>query len=390
MNKNTTVDWINYIREIYTEYLNRQPKQKIGGEGLIIKFNESLFTKPMQASHVDGLHYLHSCREATEMKQTGQNTSCKEWKSLLIPKRNESQVTEFILVGLSSDLQPYLYSFFLLIYLFTLAGNVIIILTITLESQLHTPMYLFLINLSFTEIFYVSTTVPRMLRDFLHIDKTISFIGCALQLYFFCFLGATECLILAFMAYDRFVAICHPLNYVTIMTKTKCLQLSLASFLGGMFLPLTNVVLVIHLPYCGPNIVDHFFCDILPVMRLACANTFATNISILVLGFVVIPLPFLLILVSYVSIFKVIFKIRSAAGRSKVFSTCGSHLTSVSLFYGSGTITYIRIKSIDTLGGAKALSLLYIVFSPMLNPLIYSLRNIEVKNAMKRLISKFF
>ncbi|XP_075065610.1 olfactory receptor 10A2-like [Mixophyes fleayi] len=345
----------------------------LGGDGVLItgEITEILHRSPIKILY----------KRSLELKQ--------EWKSLLIPKRNESQVTEFILVGLSSDLQPYLYSFFLLIYLFTLTGNVIIILTITLESQLHTPMYLFLISLSFTEIFFVTTTVPRMLRDFLHIDKTISFIGCAFQLYFFCFLGGTECLILAFMAYDRFVAICHPLHYVTIMTKRKCLQLSLASFLGGIFLPLTNVVLVIHLPYCGSNIVDHFFCDLLPVMRLACANTFGNNISILVFGFLVILFPFFFILVSYVSIFKVIFKIRSATGRNKVFSTCGSHLTSVSLFYGSGTITYIRIKSIDTLGGAKALSLLYIVFAPMLNPLIYSLRNTEVKNAMKRLISKF-
>ncbi|XP_075065476.1 olfactory receptor 5AR1-like [Mixophyes fleayi] len=318
----------------------------------------------------------------------GGKGSKKEWKSLLIPKRNESQVTEFILVGLSSDLQPYLFIFFLLIYLLTLTGNVIIILTITLESQLHTPMYFFLMSLSFTEIFYVSSTVPRMLRDFLHIDKTISFIGCAFQLYFFCFLGATECFILAFMAYDRFVAICHPLHYVTIMTKIKCLQFSLTSFLGGLFLPLTNIVLVFQLPYCGSNIIDHFFCDILPVVRLACANTFANKIAIVVYSFLVVPLPFLLILVSYVYIFIVIFKIHSAAGRSKVFSTCGSHLTSVCLFYGSATITYIRTKSINTRGGAKALSLLYIVFVPMLNPLIYSLRNTEFKKAIKRLISR--
>ncbi|XP_056372835.1 olfactory receptor 10A7-like [Hyla sarda] len=311
------------------------------------------------------------------------------WRSHILPK-NKTQVTEFILVGLSSDLQPYLFMFFLLIYLLTLTGNVMITLTITLESQLQSPMYLFLRSLSVTEIFYVTTTLPRMLRDFLHIDKSISFAGCAAQLYFFSFLGAAECFILAFMAYDRYLAICHPLQYMTIMTKKKCLWLSVASWLGGMFLPMANIVLVFCLPYCGSNVVDHFFCDVLPVMRLACTNTLANEIGIVVYSFVVIPLPFLLILVSYVHILVAIFKIRSASGRSKVFSTCGSHLTSVSLFYGSATITYIRTKPIDAQKGAKALSLLYLVFVPMLNPLIYSLRNAKVKTAMKRVIGRLF
>ncbi|XP_075681640.1 olfactory receptor 10A7-like [Rhinoderma darwinii] len=313
----------------------------------------------------------------------------KEWKSHLFPN-NKTQVTEFILVGLSTEFQPYLFTFFLLIYLLTLTGNVMIALTITLESKLHSPMYLFLRSLSVTEIFYVTTTLPRMLRDFLHIDKAISFAGCAAQLYFFSFLGAAECFILAFMAYDRYVAICHPLQYMTIMTKKKCLQFSVASWVGGMVLPMANIVLVFCLPYCDSNVVDHFFCDILPVMRLACTNTYANEIGILVYSFVVVPLPFLLIIVSYLRILIAVFKIRSASGRSKVFSTCGSHLTSVSLFYGSATITYVRTKPIDTHRGAKALSLLYLVFVPMLNPLIYSLRNAKVKKAMKRVIVRLF
>ncbi|XP_071988729.1 olfactory receptor 10A7-like [Engystomops pustulosus] len=313
----------------------------------------------------------------------------KDWKSYLVPY-NKTQVTEFILVGLSSEVQPYLFVFFLLIYLFTLAGNVTITLTITLESQLQSPMYLFLRSLSVTEILYVTTTVPRMLRDFLHVDKAISLVGCAAQLYFFSFFGATECFILAFMAYDRYVAICHPLQYMTIMTKKKCLQLSLVSWLGGMFLPMANIVLLFMLPFCDSNIVDHFFCDVLPVLKLACTNTFANEIGIVVYSFVVIPLPFLLILVSYVHILIAVFYIHSASGRSKVFSTCGSHLTSVCLFYGSATITYIRTKPIDAQRGAKALSLLYLVFVPMLNPLIYSLRNAKVKKAMKRVFSRLF
>ncbi|KAG9469705.1 hypothetical protein GDO78_019840 [Eleutherodactylus coqui] len=230
-----------------------------------------------------------------------------------------------------------------------------IILTITLESQLHSPMYLFLCVLSITELFYISSTVPRMLRDFLHVDKTISFAGCAAQLYFFSFLGAVECFILAFMAYDRYVAICHPLHYMTIMTKAKCTQFSIASWLGGMTLPMTNIVLVFQLPYCDSNIVDHFFCDILPVMKLACARSFGLEMSIAVYSFLVLPFPFLLIIVSYIRILIAVFQIHSAAGRSK---------------------------------RAKALSLLYLVFVPMLNPLIYSMRNVEVKKAMKRVFKR--
>ncbi|XP_053304917.1 olfactory receptor 10A7-like [Spea bombifrons] len=304
--------------------------------------------------------------------------------------RNETKIKEFILVGLSPDPQPFLFGFFLLIYILTLIGNVTIILTVTFECQLHSPMYLFLRSLSLTEIFYVSSTVPRMLRDFLHKHKSISFVGCAAQLYFFCFLGATECFILAFMAYDRYIAISYPLHYMTIMTRTRCELFSLASWLGGMFLPLTNISLVSSLPYCDGNVIDHFFCDILPMVKLACTNTFAYEIAIMIYSFLVVPLPFLFILGSYVYIFKSVFKIHSAAGRSKAFSTCVSHLTSVSLFYGSATIMYLRTKSIDTHGRAKAWSLLYIIFAPMLNPLIYSLRNTEVKKAMRRVIIRVF
>ncbi|XP_044137151.1 olfactory receptor 10A7-like [Bufo gargarizans] len=301
-------------------------------------------------------------------------------------KRNETQLSEFILLGFSANRQPFLFAIFLIIYFFTLMGNIMIILTVTRESQLHAPMYLFLRSLSITEIFYISVTVPRMLRDFLHVDKGISFIGCAVQLYFFCFLGTTECFLLAFMAYDRFVAICHPLHYMTIMTKSKCSELSLGSWLSGIFLSLIQISYVFSLPFCSSNIIDHFFCDILPVVKLACADTFANEIAILVYSSLVIPFPFLLIFVSYVCIINSILKIPSSIGRKKVFSTCGSHLTSVTLFYGTATITYLKTKSIESYGGAKLISLLYAVFIPMLNPVIYSLRNSVIKNAMCRLM----
>ncbi|XP_073509784.1 olfactory receptor 10A7-like [Phyllobates terribilis] len=301
-------------------------------------------------------------------------------------KQNETRLSDFILLGFTANHQPLLFTMFVIIYFFTLTGNMMIILIVTIESRLHSPMYLFLRSLSFTEIFYVSVTVPRMLRDFLYLDKRISFIGCAAQLYFFCFLGTTECFLLAFMAYDRFVAICHPLHYMAIMTKTKCLGLSLGSWLSGVFLSLIQISYVFSLPFCSSNIIDHFFCDILPVVKLACADTFANEIAILIYSSLVIPLPFLLILVSYIRIIDSILKIPTAIGRKKAFSTCGSHLTSVTLFYGTATITYLKTKSLQTFGGTKVISLLYTVFIPMLNPLIYSLRNSVIKNAITKLI----
>ncbi|XP_053555836.1 olfactory receptor 10C1-like [Bombina bombina] len=308
------------------------------------------------------------------------------YKGLPFLRKNVTQDTEFILLGFSADPQPLLFVTFLLIYILTLIGNVMIILAVTFDIQLHSPMYIFLRSLSLTEIFYISTTVPRMLRDFLHKDKSISLIGCAAQLYFFIFLGATECFLLAVMAYDRYAAICHPLHYVAIINKRKCLNLILFSWLFAMFLPLGNMSFVFSLPFCGANIIDHYFCDMFPVLKLACAETFGSELYILIHTAIVIPLPFILIIISYVKILTAIFKINTAAGRRKAFSTCGAHLTSVSLFFGSATITYLRTKSIDSNGGAKTMSLLYIVFVPMLNPLLYSLRSKEVKRAMKKLI----
>ncbi|XP_072269994.1 olfactory receptor 10A2-like [Pyxicephalus adspersus] len=308
-------------------------------------------------------------------------------------RKNETQMTDFVLMGFTSEFQPFLFGLFLLVYIFTLTGNVIIILIVTLDSQLHIPMYQFLRSLSIIEMFYTTVTMPRMLRDFLHQDKTISILECAAQFYFFCCLGAAECFILAFMAYDRYLAICHPLHYTTKMTKSKCLCLSIGSWVAGLFLPLGNIILVFSLPFCKSNIIDHFFCDILQVVRSVCSDTplatlMVIKLYVLIYTFLVIPLPFLLILVSYVCILNNVFKIHSQAGRNKAFSTCSSHLTSVSLFFGSATITYLRTKAIDTYGGPKVWSLLFLVFVPMLNPLIYSLRNNEVKKAFQRILQK--
>ncbi|CAI9620483.1 unnamed protein product [Staurois parvus] len=308
---------------------------------------------------------------------------------------NKTETNYFFLLGFPSliELQIILFIFFLLAYILTISENAIIIIMIRLHSKLQKPMYFFLSNLSFLEICYVSITVPKLLANIFTENKMISFSGCAAQFYFFCFLGAAECFILAFMAYDRYLAICHPLHYMTMMTKSKCLCISVGSWVAGLFLPLGNIILVFGLHFCNSNIIDHFFCDILQVVHWVCSDTpltilFVIKLYILIYTFLVIPLPFLLILISYVRILVNVFRMHSSAGRKKAFSTCGSHLTSVCLFFGSATITYLRTKAIDTYGGPKVWSLLFLVFVPMLNPLIYTLRNNEVKKAFQRLVDK--
>ncbi|XP_053555834.1 olfactory receptor 10C1-like [Bombina bombina] len=386
----------NYVDHFLRPFLNTLPSYikdtgdllkkldgiKVSTETLLVSLDvEGLYSS---IPHKEGLkaaeHYLDS-----RGPKYRQHTA---YEALKLLRRNETLVSEFILLGLTTDKQTLLFWIFLVLYILTLIGNIMIIVAITFEPQLHYPMYFLLRSLSFTEIFYISTTVPRMLRDFLNRDKGISIIGCAAQLYFFCFLGATECFLLVVMAYDRYAAICHPLHYVTIMNKTKCLKFLLISSLLGLILPLGNIILIFRLPFCGANVIDHYFCDILPVINLACADTFVNELYILIYTFIVIPLPFMLIIVSYIQIIAAVFKIRSTAGRRKAFSTCSSHLISVSLFYGTATITYLRAKPRNTNGEAKVLSLLYLVFVPMLNPIIYSLRNTEVKRAMSKIIRR--
>ncbi|XP_053305032.1 olfactory receptor 8H1-like [Spea bombifrons] len=305
-------------------------------------------------------------------------------------RSNVTEIAGFILLGLTDShvIRLYLFGMFFLIYLFTILGNTTIIVIITLVTQLYSPMYFFLRNLSFTELCYISVTVPRMLRDFLQSDNFISFLGCATQLYFFCFLGTTECFLLATMAYDRYIAICQPLLYMSIMTKKQCFKLSLGCVLAAMTLSLGQITFVFSLPFCGLNIIDHFFCDILPVVGLVCGDTYVNEMAIFMYGSLVIASPFVLILVSYVQILAAVFRIDSTVGRHKAFATCGSHLMSVTLFYGTATVTYLRTKSNYTTGEAKLMSLLYSIFIPMLNPLIYSLRNSQVKNAIETLFVK--
>uniref|UniRef100_A0A8C3FS19 Olfactory receptor n=1 Tax=Chrysemys picta bellii TaxID=8478 RepID=A0A8C3FS19_CHRPI len=302
--------------------------------------------------------------------------------------RNHTVVTQFILLGLSDlpKIQALFFLVFLATYVITLTRNLLIFTLTLADAALHTPMYFFLMNLSFLEICYTSVTLPKMLANLLSEDKTISFTGCAVQMYFFLFLGGTECFLLGAMAYDRYVAICYPLRYTHIMNHTRCSEMMAAAcWLCGILMPLGNVAWIFSLPYCGPNEINHFFCDIYPVLKLACGDTLRNEASILALSVLINLSSFLLVVVSYAQILSSILKTPSAKGRHKAFSTCSSHLTMVTLFYGSACAIYLRPKSNHTVEVDMLISLFYSVLSLVLNPMIYSLRNKEVKSALSRL-----
>ncbi|XP_029435401.1 olfactory receptor 10A4-like [Rhinatrema bivittatum] len=304
---------------------------------------------------------------------------------------NQSLVTEFILVGfsdLSPNLQHFLFVLFLILYVLTLLGNALIFVILTVDSRLHTPMYFFLRNLAILELGYISVTIPKMLLNLLIKDKSITVLGCALQMYFFLFLGAAECLFLAIMAYDRYVAICSPLHYTTVMTKKKCGILAGALWVTGMVFSAGRTSFIFSLPFCRTNVVNHFFCDISPILRLACADTYINDLVTLAAGVVVVLLPFLLIFASYIFILSSVRKINSSEGREKAFSTCTAHLTSVTLFYGTGLLTYLQPRSGSSIERERVFAMFYAVVMPMLNPMIYSLRNKEVKGALRRRISR--
>lgn len=297
-----------------------------------------------------------------------------------------SLVTEFIFVGFSGLpwLQTLLFALVLSMYATSLAGNAIITTVIKLNPALHTPMYFFLTNLSLLEICYTTAIVPKMLVGLMSEDKRISLWGCATQMYFFTLFGIAECCLLAAMAYDRYVAICNPLRYSLVMSRGVCAQLSLASWTVGVAVGLGQTNYVFSLTYCGPNRINHFFCDIPPLLTLACGDTSLNVIAVYLVAVLFITAPFLLILTSYVNIIASVVRMPSAEGRHKAFSTCSSHLIVVSLFYGSGIVTYLRPQSSYSAESDKLLALFYTVVTSMLNPIIYSLRNKEVKVALKR------
>ncbi|XP_053218531.1 olfactory receptor 10C1-like [Podarcis raffonei] len=303
---------------------------------------------------------------------------------------NSTSVNAFILLGFSnvSDFKLLFFIVFLCIYLVTVFGNVIIIVIISVDAALHTPMYFFLRNLSFLEICYTSVTIPKLLENIVALDKTISLRACATQMYFFLFFGATECCLLAIMAYDRYIAICNPLRYSVIMRKRACVHFAALSWACGCLVAVGHTTFIFHLPFCDSKVINHFFCEIQPVLKLVCGDTYWNEIQIIVAAAFVILMPFMLILMSYFHIISTILRMQSAQSRQKAFSTCSSHLVVVSLFYGTAIFIYIRPKSSYSLNVDKLLSLFYSVITPILNPIIYSLRNKEVKGALRKTVLK--
>ncbi|XP_065272230.1 olfactory receptor 6N1-like [Emys orbicularis] len=307
-----------------------------------------------------------------------------------IIRRNQTAVTDFILLGFGDlpDLQILLFLMFLVIYMATVAGNMLITALVVADQHLHTPMYYFLGNLSCLETCYTSTLLPRMLVSLLTGDKTISFSGCLSQLYFFCALAGTECCLLAVMSYDRYLAICKPLHYSTLMSNRFCLQLAAGSWLNGSLATTIFILFISQLIFCGPNEIDHFYCDPILLMELSCSDTHLSILVNLIFVSVFTLPPFLLTMTSYVCISATILRIPSTTGRKKAFSTCSSHLTVVTIFYGTIMIFYMLPKR-DTLRDLKkVLSLCFTVLTPLVNPLIYSLRNREVKEALSKAVSK--
>ncbi|XP_017512257.3 olfactory receptor 5B12-like [Manis javanica] len=308
----------------------------------------------------------------------------------MVPQENSTEVTEFILVGLTDDpeLQIPLFILFSLIYLITVVGNLGMIMLILLDSRLHTPMYLFLSNLSLGDFGYSSAVTPKVMAGFLTGDKVISYSACATQLFFFAAFITVEGFLLAVMAYDRYAAVCKPLHYTTTMATSVCASLAAGAYVCGFLNASIHTANVFRLSFCRSNVVDHFFCDVSPLLALSCSDHYISEMVVFfVVGFNAL-FTVLVILSSYLFIFITILRMRSSEGRQKAFSTCASHLTAISIFYGTGIFMYLQPSSGRSVGIDKVASVFYTVVIPMLNPLVYSLRNKEVKSGFKKAVGK--
>ncbi|XP_052581825.1 olfactory receptor 1052 [Peromyscus californicus insignis] len=301
-------------------------------------------------------------------------------------------VTEFILLGLTdrAELKMVLFALFLVIYAVTLVGNLGMIILIRITPKLHTPMYFFLSCLSLVDACYSSVIAPKMLISFLVVTETISFSGCIVQHLFFGVLVTTEGFLLSVMAFDRYVAIVNPLLYTVAMSKGKCNMLVIGSVIGGTINSLTHTISLGRLSFCGPNVVGHFFCDIPSLLILSCSDTSMNEFLLLIFSGVIAIGTLLIVVISYLFIAVAILRIRSASGRKKAFSTCASHLTAVTIFYGTLSFNYIQPSSQYSVEQEKVVSVFYTLVIPMLNPMIYSLRNKEVKEAARRAIEMKF
>ncbi|XP_041513496.1 olfactory receptor 8B8-like [Microtus oregoni] len=303
---------------------------------------------------------------------------------------NGTLVMEFILLGITEDpgLQVPLLFIFLVIYVVTTLGNLTLIILIVLNSHLHTPMYFFLFNLSLIDLCYSSVITPKMLMNFLLEKNVISYTGCMTQLYLFCFFGISECYMLTAMAYDRYVAICNPLLYNIAMSPKVCFYLMLGSYLMAFSRAMIHTGCMLRLTFCDGNTINHYFCDLLPLLQLSFTSTYVNEIELFIVVGKDIIVPTSIILTSYGFILCTIFQVRSTENKYKAFSTCSSHLFAVSLFFGSSTFMYLQPSSPGSMNEGKISSIFYTIVVPMMNPLIYSFRNRDVKSALGKILSR--
>ncbi|MBZ3870930.1 Olfactory receptor 4C3 [Sciurus carolinensis] len=319
-------------------------------------------------------------------KESGTGHTVPVFSASLDSLGTSYNITEFFMLGLSEkpEEQRTLFVVFLMIYVTTVGGNMLIVVTLASSSILATPMYFFLANLSFIDTCYSSSLAPKLIADSLYQGTTISYEGCMAQLFGAHFLGGVEIILLTVMAYDRYVAICKPLHYTTLMTRQLCAMLVGVAWLGGFLHSSVQLLLVLRLPFCGPNVIDHFVCDLYPLLELACTNTGAIGLLVVANSGVICLLNFLMLAASYVVILRSL-RSQSAEGRRKALSTCGAHFTVVALFFVPCIFIYMRPSS--TLSIDKHVTVFYGILTPMLNPLIYTLRNEEVKAAMRNLFT---
>ncbi|XP_069817983.1 olfactory receptor 11L1-like [Dendropsophus ebraccatus] len=293
--------------------------------------------------------------------------------------------TEFFLLGFqgSRNQRNVLFSLLIVVYNVTICGNLLIITLVSTSKILHTPMYFFISQLSISDILLSTNIAPNMLHILLNNGAAITHMACIAQLYFFSAFEAVQCFFLTVMSYDRYVAICNPLHYTSIMTRTHCVKLTIFCWLVGCSVTLSDTLTASSLTFCGPNIIDHFFCDLMPLLDISCSDTFIVTLDIYVMAVPVVLTPCIIIIISYIKIITTILRIPSRSGRQKTFSTCGSHLIVVCIFYCALFCVYVFPMKGKILNISKVLSLLYTVFTPLINPVIYSLRNKDIRKALE-------
>ncbi|XP_056425566.1 olfactory receptor 11L1-like [Hyla sarda] len=322
----------------------------------------------------------------------GNNKVFLFWYLLFCTQENNlSAVTEFFLSGfqVSQDLRIVLFCLFLCIYLCTVCGNLLIITLVSTSKNLHTPMYFFISQLATSDILVITDVVPKLLHILLNNGGTITFNDCITQLYFFGVSETSECLLLAVMSYDRYVAICNPLRYSSIMTRGNCVKLVIICWVIGFSIIFISTITITKLNFCGPNVIDHLFCDIIPSLELSCSDTFIVHLEMYLLGFPVVFIPTTIIIMSYTYIVLSILRISSNISRQKAFSTCSSHLVVVSIFYSTMCSVYVVPTKGLTRSMSKIFSLLYTMFTPMVNPIIYSLKNKDIRKAVQEILHKW-